>query len=676
MATWGFGLRAKSMLALLLACLLALIPAGLVGWQILDGVREHFGTAYLRNFTLLKRQQILAPVSRELTLSLRLADSTLTRQWLRDENDAAKRALFFGEAEGYRRDFRSQTYFVIPASTGNYYFGDGKRESDTPSYQLQRDKKSDAWFFNTLRLSTAYDINVNYDENLKLTQIWFNALIRDGDKVLGLTGGSLDLTAFIEQFIITPEVGLTPMIVSRNGAIQAHRDIALIATNQITNSSLGELRPEQTLAGRIDRADERERLTTALRQAEENTDEVVILPVHLDGKPQLMALAYLPELRWHIVTAMDLQAAKILDQTWARSGLILLVLLLTTLLLAFGYAVERLLLRPLKKLQQSASAIAKGDYDTPLPVASRDEMGDLSQAFGSMARQIRQHTAELEDKVAARTQALAQANQEMQRAHRQISDSIDYASLIQRTILPQQQLRQTLDDGHCVLWQPRDVVGGDFYLFREEAGCYLLGVIDCAGHGVPGALMTMLARAALDHAVNTCGISQPAAILQETDRSMRAMLRECELPRAIATNLDAGLVYVNPAQQKLRFSGAKINLYWSDGDEIGQLNAHRRAIGDRRPGVYTDQEIVLRPDVTYTLSTDGFLDQAGGEKGYGFGNSRFAELLRANARRPMHEQAAAFNQALANYQGTYPQRDDITVLSFRFDPNPPKNDPH
>ena len=119
MATWGFGLRAKSMLALLLACLFALIPAGLVGWQVLDAVREHFGTAYLRNFTLLKRQQILAPVSRELTLSLRLADSQVTRQWLLDEHDAAKRSLFFAEAEGYRRDFRSQTFFIIPASTGN-----------------------------------------------------------------------------------------------------------------------------------------------------------------------------------------------------------------------------------------------------------------------------------------------------------------------------------------------------------------------------------------------------------------------------------------------------------------------------------------------------------------------------------------------------------------------------
>ena len=676
MATWGFGLRAKSMLALLLACLLALIPAGLVGWQVLDAVREHFGTAYLRNFTLLKRQQILAPVSRELTLSLRLADSQVTRQWLLDEHDAAKRSLFFAEAEGYRRDFRSQTFFIIPASTGNYYFGDEQRQSDVPSYQLQRDKKSDAWFFNTLHQPGSYDINVNYDENLKLTQIWFNAIIRDGDKVLGLTGGSLDLTTFIERFIVTPEVGLTPMIVAQNGAIQAHRDIRLIATNQITHSALGALPPEQTLSGQLDHASDRELLATALRNAEEKTDEVVIIPVHLAGKPQLMALAYIPELRWHIVTAMDLKAARILDQTWARSGLILLVMLLATLLLAFSYAVERLLLRPLKKLQQSATAIARGDYDTPLPTASRDEMGDLSQAFGSMAQQIRDHTTELENKVAARTQALAEANQEMQRAHRQISDSIDYASLIQRTILPQQQLRQTLDERHCVLWQPRDVVGGDFYIFRQDGERYLLGVVDCAGHGVPGALMTMLARAALDHAINTCGLDQPAAILQETDRGMRAMLQECELPRAIATNLDAGLVFVDLKRSMLRFAGAKINLYWSDGNEIGQLDANRRSIGDRRPGTYTDQDIALRPDVTYTLSTDGFLDQAGGERGYGFGNSRFAELLRSNARRPMGEHASAFSQALALYQGTYPQRDDITVLSFRFDQKQAQHDPH
>ena len=75
MATWGFGLRAKSMLALVLACLLALAPASLIGWQILDSVRNHFGEAYARNLTQLKRQRILAPISRDLALSKRLANS-------------------------------------------------------------------------------------------------------------------------------------------------------------------------------------------------------------------------------------------------------------------------------------------------------------------------------------------------------------------------------------------------------------------------------------------------------------------------------------------------------------------------------------------------------------------------------------------------------------------------
>ena len=82
MALWRFGLRAKAMLALVFATLLALVPAGLIGWQVLDSVRNHFGEAYAVNFTLLKRQSILAPLSRELALSRRLADSVLARQWL------------------------------------------------------------------------------------------------------------------------------------------------------------------------------------------------------------------------------------------------------------------------------------------------------------------------------------------------------------------------------------------------------------------------------------------------------------------------------------------------------------------------------------------------------------------------------------------------------------------
>ncbi|MBF3202250.1 histidine kinase, partial [Pseudomonas aeruginosa] len=135
-----------------------------------------------------------------------------------------------------------------------------------------------------------------------------------------------------------------------------------------------------------------------------------------------------------------------------------------------------------------------------LPLARQDEIGSLSKAFASMAEQVRRHTAELEDKVQERTQALEEANREMAAAQKKIGDSLDYASLIQRAILPDRQLSATLGEHHFILWKPRDVVGGDFYVYREQADGYLIGVVDCAGHGVPGALMTMLARAAIDHA--------------------------------------------------------------------------------------------------------------------------------------------------------------------------------
>ena len=177
----------------------------------------------------------------------------------------------------------------------------------------------------------------------------------------------------------------------------------------------------------------------------------------------------------------------------------------------------------------------------------------------------------------------------------------------------------------------------------------------------------MLARSALDQAMNLVGIASPAAILVQADAIVRSMLQQEDLPRAIATNMDAGLVHVDEQQRILRYAGAKISLYWSDGDEVGEIRAVRRALGDRRQGVYQDAEIAMRPGVSYYLATDGILDQAGGEFGYGLGNTRFIRILTENARLPVGEQGAALRRALEHYQGDHPQRDDITVLSFRFD---------
>ena len=163
------------------------------------------------------------------------------------------------------------------------------------------------------------------------------------------------------------------------------------------------------------------------------------------------------------------------------------------------------------------------------------------------------------------------------------------------------------------------------------------------------------------------GLESPAAILEQTDATIRNMLQQCDFPRAIATNMDAGLAYVDRASGTLRFAGAKIGLYWSDGQQIDEIKGARRALGDRRQGLYADVEVPFRSGAAYYLVTDGFLDQAGGEFGYGFGNTRLAQLLLEHAGLPMDVQARELDRALETYRGTCPQRDDITILSFRID---------
>lgn len=659
-----FGLRAKSMLGLALVCVLALVPALLASWFVLDHVRSHFGEAYARNLTLLKSQAILAPVSRELALAMRFADSEVVRQWLHDETDAGKRELFFREAEGYRRAFRGQGYFLVSAQSLSYYLNDKESAySEAPRYILDRAKASDAWFFNALAKTEQFNINVNPDLQLGVTRVWLNVPVRDGEQKLGLAGTGLDLSEFLADFVSAREPGVTPIILDTGGAIQAHPDARLISFGSTT----GKREAARTLAELLPEGSQRRQLNAALAVARDNPGKVSTLSAHLDGREQLLALTYTPELQWFTVMAVDLRAAQVFAKGWGEAAIVGVLLMLALLLAGFSYSVERLVLRPLRTVQKSATAIAQGSFEIELPSGRRDEIGELARAFGVMADKVKRHTQELEAKVRERTAALELRNQEMAVAHKQINDSIDYARLIQRAFLPDQHMRQILEEGHFVLWRPRDVVGGDFYVFRSEGGRLLLGVVDCAGHGVPGALMTMLARSAVDQAINEVGLESPAALLAQSDRALRGLLDKRELPRALATNMDVGLVYIDRAAGLLRYAGAKVSLYWSDGDEVGEIKGSRHALVDRRRGHYADTELALDPSCTYYLTTDGFLDQAGGEHGFGLGNRRFAALLRDNARRPMAEQAKALDEALDAYRGDLPQRDDVTLLSFRFD---------
>lgn len=666
-----FGLRGKSVASLLLACLLALIPALLIGWKAVDEVRHYFASAYAEQYTLLQMQQIKAPLSRELALARRFADSVTTQEWLRDPEEPEIHARFLADAEGFRQLLSNKNYFIINHARGDYYFTDNSHlaattESSQPRYQLTPEESGDAWYFNTMLSTSTYDISVATNQILEQPMIWINVKVRDNGELLGLAGTGIDLSRFLNRFIRGSAPGMTPMLIDSQGMLQAHPDLSRIALDS------GNPNRTQRLQALV--ADtQQSTVQQAIHDAVRRPGTIVTQDVDLMGEPRRLSVGYIPELQWLLVTALDMQTAPFLDSRWFWSMMAALALVLTILMMVFAYAIHRLILSPLHHLKLSAQAIAKGDYGVLLPTERQDEIGELSQAFSHMAHQVERYTRNLEDQVRERTQDLEAAHAKMATAHKQLGDSIQYASIIQQAILPNLQPKRHWAHRYGVLWKPRDIVGGDFYVFRATEHGYLIGVVDCAGHGVPGALMTMLARAIIDHAIVQEGASDPAALLNEIDRQSRDLLPAERLPSSIATNMDIGLLWVNPGDQTLTYAGAKIDLYASDGVTLERLEGHKRALGHRRQARYENHQISLQAGWSYTLCSDGFLDQAGGHHGYGFGNQRFEAMLLAQAKRPLEAQLTAFEEALDAYRGPLPQRDDITLLILRTEPGIEEN---
>ncbi len=318
--------------------------------------------------------------------------------------------------------------------------------------------------------------------------------------------------------------------------------------------------------------------------------------------------------------------------------------------------VSQRVIRPLRRLVREAHAIAvdEGTDGALLRVVGNDEVARLADAFNGVLHRQRQAFEQLD-----------QANQRLRDVNKQVDDSIRYAALLQRSILPDRQLTERFGADHFVLWQPRDTVGGDYYVFHDDGNRCLAGVADCAGHGVPGAMMTMLARAGIDRFIQQLGIDSPAAVLQATNAGMHLVLSEAQLSRALATSMDVGLVLLDFDAEVLRFAGAKISLYWSDGETVEMVKGDSRSLWDRRAGVYQDHEMPLRRGFTYYMATDGVFDQAGGDHGFGLGTERFCQWLLDHASKPLAEQHDAFTRSISEFRGDHPQRDDITMFSFR-----------
>jgi serine phosphatase RsbU (regulator of sigma subunit) len=256
--------------------------------------------------------------------------------------------------------------------------------------------------------------------------------------------------------------------------------------------------------------------------------------------------------------------------------------------------------------------------------------------------------------------------------NRQIMHSIDYASVIQRSLLRPSDLalNDALDDAHLE-WQPRDVVGGDFYHFARYPDGWFAAIADCTGHGVPGAFMTLISSSTLAQALQQLGPRDPAALIGEVNRGVKSMLGQIESGAAESNDgMDAAFLWFDNASRQLHFAGAKLALYQLDPGQqaVQTVDGERMGVGyvdTPLDHVWTNKTIAIAEGSLLFLTTDGLIDQIGGSKEIAYGKRRMRDVLLAQRTQCARHVSQAMLDDYQAWQGEQPRRDDLTFFCFR-----------
>ena len=275
-----------------------------------------------------------------------------------------------------------------------------------------------------------------------------------------------------------------------------------------------------------------------------------------------------------------------------------------------------------------------------------------------------------------------EAQKQIETIHRHTKESIEYASLIQGAVLPSDSLFKQYFKDHFVFWQPKDIVGGDIYLFnklRNDDECLLM-VIDCTGHGVPGAFVTMLVKAIevqlMAEILSNADMEiSPAWVLGYFNKALKRLLKQETKDSISNAGFDGGIIYYNKKQQILKFAGAETPLFYVDTNgEFHTVKGNRYSVGYKKcdmDHVYKEVTISVKEGMKFYLTTDGYLDQNGGEKDFPFGKKRFGNIIKEFYKNPMNDQKEIFLYQMHEYENMIPnndRNDDMTVIGFEIGP--------
>lgn len=294
----------------------------------------------------------------------------------------------------------------------------------------------------------------------------------------------------------------------------------------------------------------------------------------------------------------------------------------------------------------------------------KKEIDSKNDELVASEEELRQNMEELK----TTQDALAQQNIELGAKNRMVTESIQAAQMIQTAILPTVAQRNKMFPNNFTIFRPKDIVSGDFFWIFEDDTMKMAAVVDCTGHGVPGAFMSLVGADLLTEIVEVRGERSPAMVLQELNRNVRKKLSQEE------GLSDEGMDLVfckfekaEESQVKMTFAGAKGKMYMVNNGEVSEIKGDRKAIGGKHNKdiiEFTNQEIILEPDTMLYLVTDGFIDQAN-VKRKRFSSVKFKKILSNVSGLTLENQKIELERELEEHQGEEPQRDDITVLGLK-----------
>lgn len=276
-----------------------------------------------------------------------------------------------------------------------------------------------------------------------------------------------------------------------------------------------------------------------------------------------------------------------------------------------------------------------------------------------------QNKKQLEETVNVRTAEVVRQKELVERKNKEITSSINYAKRIQTAILPSKSLIDKVLPNSFFLYRPKDIVAGDFYWMEAHGDTILLAAADCTGHGVPGALVSVVCHNALNRAVREYKLMSPSDILNKVREIVIEKFTSAETE--IQDGMDISLLALNQKEMKVTYAGANNNLYLIRNGELKEYISDKMPVGRYLVNrEFSEQHIQLEKGDLLYIFTDGFADQFGGPYRKKFKYSQFKELFEAVHKLPLHKQKEQMNLILEDWMGELEQIDDICIIGVKI----------